>query len=1117
MKNISFRIALRVKPIPGGLFFSRLILLCLFLTVFLNTFSQDTGIARQLKDKAYLCKNRVQYDSALYYFNKLDSLLPDYLNDRRVIVNKLDICDVSILARDFAAAERGIEECESAIALNFSGDLLLESTLLQVKGSYYQASNRPDSAMTFLYESIAKRIILSGKEDTLLHYAYNKLGNLYISQSDFDSAYICHKTALDLSLKKNNPVNYLSASSYQNVGIAAQLKGDYQLAAECYTKSLQLKEQLFNKDDPGLAKIYWNLGKFYTDLSKYNTALEYYDKSEQLLSSSYQRDNFQFAHVYWNKGNVYTHKGDYTKATSYLSRALSILESTYGSDNLEVSKVLLDLGFAYNKQNETELAIEYYNRAATNKNNANIIKIYRNLGNIYMALNKLDSAEKYYAASIESARRIFSGNSYDLALCYQYYGAFIAKNKLDNKAEWYYSQAAEIFIQLFGKKNKDLSKVYRLEGEFYSEIDQFDSALVKLQTSLIALLPGFNSEDIYTNPNQKEFILDPYLQEALSQKASTLYLKFNQSKNIKDLIASLEVIDLTIIVTEEIRKTFNEEESQLILNKLAGNVFDLGVLVSQDLYSLTNDTIFLKKSFQYSEKGQAIILLSALRGLEAQSYSDIPAELKTRENDITKELATYNSFLYQERQRKTPDQSKIQLWSNEVFNLRLSHDSILSLYKNEYPDYFRLKFDYSSITADSILSGLQNDQAIIEYCLTDVNDSLVFGFILTDHKISVQKLGYAADLKVNLDTIRQIFARGDFLNAGQKELEEFTTVANNLYNFLIRPFEKEIVGKRLIIIPDGELGYLSFDLLLHLKPPPEITSWRDLPWLIKSNPISYSSSATIFFEQIQHKKHKSSQRVLAFAPSYNFTSSQRNAGKIDSAILKLNPMIGTKEEIEMIAGLFRTKKLEDEHATETYFKDHAGKYSILHLAMHTIIDNENPMYSKLVFTPTDAENQDDDGYLNTYELFNLQLPGHLAVLSACNTGSGKLERGEGIISLARGFFYAGIPSVVMTLWEIEDHSSADLMALFYKNLKDNLPYDIALQKAKIDYLENAGKLQSHPYFWAGYVNIGKTGPVGTDNGRTLKTLVLPGIIALSVIILIIIFINRRVFFPKKRY
>jgi CHAT domain-containing protein len=147
----------------------------------------------------------------------------------------------------------------------------------------------------------------------------------------------------------------------------------------------------------------------------------------------------------------------------------------------------------------------------------------------------------------------------------------------------------------------------------------------------------------------------------------------------------------------------------------------------------------------------------------------------------------------------------------------------------------------------------------------------------------------------------------------------------------------------------------------------------------------------------------------------------------------------------------------------------------------------------------------------------MQLTGQLAVLSACNTGGGKLERGEGIISLARGFFYAGIPSVVMTLWEIEDHSSADLMGLFYKNLKAGYPNDIALQMAKVSYLEKAGKLLSHPYFWAGYVNIGKTDPIRFGSGWQLKNTIYLGIATLLLILLTFLFINRRVFLRKNRY
>jgi CHAT domain-containing protein len=233
-------------------------------------------------------------------------------------------------------------------------------------------------------------------------------------------------------------------------------------------------------------------------------------------------------------------------------------------------------------------------------------------------------------------------------------------------------------------------------------------------------------------------------------------------------------------------------------------------------------------------------------------------------------------------------------------------------------------------------------------------------------------------------------------------------------------------------------------------------------------------------------------------------------------LLKLSPIKGTKQEINAISSLFDTKKLFDEKATEAYFKKHAGEYNILHLAMHTIIDNQNPLYSKLVFT-SPPPGSTEDGYLNTYELFGLHLPGQLAVLSACNTGSGKLEKGEGIISLARGFFYAGIPSVVMTLWEIEDHSSADLMARFYENLKLGLPNDIALQRAKISYLASAGKLQSHPYFWAGYVSIGNTDPVYYTSTRSpwLIVFMIGGIILF--VLILYFFINRRVYFHKKRY
>ncbi len=822
---------------------------------------------------------------------------------------------------------------------------------------------------------------------------------------------------------------------------------------------------------------------------------------------------FLFAHLYWNKGNVYTHKGDYVKATSYLSKAHSILEFNLGSDNPDVTKVLTDLGFAYEKKGDTLLAIECYNKAAQNKKDAGIIKICRNLASIYEAHEEQDSADKYYNLSIDFAKHFFSGNSFDLALCYQYYGEFLANTKKDDECFWFYSQASDIFIKLFGRKfNKDLSKVLLIQSKYFIEKSQYDSALNKIQAALIALLPEFSDSDPYKNPAFKEIIFDLYLHDILWLKARTLYLKYLQGNNLKDLYFSLETIDLTIAFSEEIRKTYNEEESQLILNNLSRRFFDLGVTVAYKLHSITGDDKYLAKGFQYNEKAKAVILLSAMRGLEAQSNTDIPKSTQDLENNLSQELATYNNLLYQERQKKIPDQDKLKLWSDKIFGIRLAHDSIIASYKQLYPEYYRLKYDYSTISADSALKVLPGDQAILEYYLAD---TLVVGFILSNNQLSADTLGKTTVLSRKLDSLNQNFIRTDYFNAGQKEFVELTSLSSDLYNILIRPFEDKIDGKRLIIIPDGELGYLSFDLLLKSKPKDDYQGFNNLPWLIISNPINYSSSATIFFEQTNQKSRKISRDLLAIAPSYDLAR-QRSSGTFDSVRENLSPMKGTKEEINAISGLVNTKKIFDEKATEAYFKKHAGNYGILHLAMHTIIDDRNPLYSKLVFTRPES-GSGDDGYLNTYELFGLHLPGQLAVLSACNTGSGKLEQGEGIISLARGFFYAGIPTVVMTLWEIEDQSSADLMPIFYKYLRKGIPDDIALQQAKIAYLASAGKLESHPYFWAGYVTLGKINTINFDTGWKLSYFVLTGIPVIILILLIYFFINRRVFFHKKRY
>jgi CHAT domain-containing protein len=190
---------------------------------------------------------------------------------------------------------------------------------------------------------------------------------------------------------------------------------------------------------------------------------------------------------------------------------------------------------------------------------------------------------------------------------------------------------------------------------------------------------------------------------------------------------------------------------------------------------------------------------------------------------------------------------------------------------------------------------------------------------------------------------------------------------------------------------------------------------------------------------------------------------------------RLKPLVNAQEEVSNVINIFHGDIFNNEKATESNFKLNSEGYDVLHLAMHTIIDDEDPMYSKMVFSM--GNDSTNDGYLNTFEIYNLNLKAQLAVLSACNTGSGKIRNGEGIMSLARGFIYAGVPSIVMTLWEVDDKSGADIMTNFYSYLKDGQAKDKALQNAKLEYLSTASQLRAHPYFWSAYVNVGNSNPL----------------------------------------
>ena len=207
------------------------------------------------------------------------------------------------------------------------------------------------------------------------------------------------------------------------------------------------------------------------------------------------------------------------------------------------------------------------------------------------------------------------------------------------------------------------------------------------------------------------------------------------------------------------------------------------------------------------------------------------------------------------------------------------------------------------------------------------------------------------------------------------------------------------------------------------------------------------------------------QLYVGFAPSYDSTINQLAMRE------SIAPLKGARTEVERAGDMFKGTQYLGQQATEHEFKHESSSSSILHLAMHALVDDEDPMRSRLLFTlDTDTL---EDGSLNAYEIYQLQLDAELAVLSACNTGTGKIKKGEGVMSLSRAFMYAGCPNIVMSLWQVPDQPSSQIMHTFFENLKKGLPKDESLREAKIKFLSTADPFQSHPANWAAFVLTGR--------------------------------------------
>jgi CHAT domain-containing protein len=654
-------------------------------------------------------------------------------------------------------------------------------------------------------------------------------------------------------------------------------------------------------------------------------------------------------------------------------------------------------------------------------------------------------------------------------------GKFYVQTKDFSKAEFYYKRYISNLLAKYKNNHLNLMDGYSDLGYlyWYSKTD-YKKSLEYYHKAVFEIIRRHAPINFYNLPDISQSISDKDLARELENKGECFFAVANMRKTkaevIRDLQASLANLDLAMTVAHRYKMSLSWDEQRFLYADAIRYWYPYIINVCLELYRKTSDKIYANKAFEYAEKSKASMLLSTMRGVNARNMHLLPENVKNEEDRIWTQTELISQNLSESYNSPNTNQKRIDQYNSQLNILRSQQDSLLHIFKHDYPAYYNAKYNAEVMNADSLRKLLNPNEAMLEYSISKDKIS-IYLLIRNDFKIFTDTIG--KDFYADVEAYRKQLS--DFTyDFRDSVIRSYAALANRLYNHLIKPAEPYIKGKKLLIIPDDVLTQVPFETLAKTQlPTDKPASFKAIAYLVKEHAVYYNYSGTLYAMN-RETLHVNKAKLLAVAPNYKHMKlsmlSAKDTMDIQRDSAELSSIPGATNEVKEIYKIFGGKTLMRSRANKERFKEIAGQYDILHLAAHGIVNNEYPMFSKLVFSK--SNDSVNDGCLNTYEIYNMKINAPLVVLSACNTGYGRMHKGEGIISLARGFFTAGAKSIVMTLWAVSDKSSSKLIRNFYSNLGVNRNIGDAMQGAKLKYLEQTDEIGAHPYYWSGYIILG---------------------------------------------
>lgn len=616
-------------------------------------------------------------------------------------------------------------------------------------------------------------------------------------------------------------------------------------------------------------------------------------------------------------------------------------------------------------------------------------------------------------------------------------------------------------LQFNPKTNVELSQIIQANiGLNLAKVDSFEMA-INIQESLIEdiLECKLTKENIIISIRENAF--NENLRTILSNLAETYYLNFKKNRNFNDLEESIKYFEYSDYLLDTYFESGISEQAKLSWRKEAALIYSRAI---RSCYE-ANDIITAHK---FIEKSKALLL-----------FSERTEQYKLQQNKITSE--NLNLIRTLKRNIKQLEKSNTRTLTDMQFFLDTKENLEILLEKSHSKQNSETTSEYlKTINLKDIQSDLNSNQAIIEYHIsTDdgygLSPNTKNGYIIlitrTFKKMfKIENLTRLKTLVNNtLPNLQKKQTTLDESNALNKQLRELSRI------LLPEQIIKDIKGKNIFIIPDNYLSSIPFETL--------ITSKNDHPirYFIQDHEISYQFSYSFNaynkkFRNLDYKKHK----LKVFAPVYFKNNSD---------------LPYTEKEANLLLKHFSGIKYLHQDATLENFTTSLQNTDIIHLATHANAALSTPAIYL------------SNGSISFDELSTYPNNASLVVLSACETTKGKIENGEGTLSLARSFFYGGAQSTLSTLWKVDDRATSIIMNSFYSYLRRGMKKSSALHKAKIDYIESNSGSELSPYFWSSLIITGSIDPIIIEQD-SLKYIL--------IIILSILFLVALVMLSRKR-